>query len=288
MNGQIIKVISNDYTVKLENNEEVICKARGVFRNKNITPLAGDYCLIDKDNKLITEIKPRKNELNRPPVSNIDAAIIVVSTIKPDFSNKLLDKMIDIIEFNNIEPIICISKSDLFISDDINKYIEYYRSIGYKVFMNTKIENIKEYIKNKMIILTGQTGVGKSSLLNRFDSKLDLKVDEISEALGRGKHTTRAIEFYKIGSSYIADTPGFSSLDFKDMSKEDIRDNFIEFEKNRNRCKYSDCMHLKEDDCYIKELLDNGQILKERYESYKDFIEEKENESISFNTKGRK
>ena len=288
MNGQIIKVISNDYTVKLENNEEVICKARGVFRNKNITPLAGDYCIVDIDNKLITEIKPRKNELNRPPVSNIDAAIIVVSTIKPDFSNKLLDKMIDIIEFNNIEPIICVSKSDLFISEDINRYIDYYKNIGYKVFVNTEIEKIKEYIKNKTIILTGQTGVGKSSLLNRFDSKLDLKVDEISEALGRGKHTTRAIEFYEIGSSYIADTPGFSSLDFKNMSKEDIRDNFIEFEKNRNKCKYSDCMHLKEDDCYIKKLLNDGQILKERYDSYKDFIEEKENESIGFNIKGRK
>ena len=287
MIGQIIKVISNDYTVKI-GDRKIVCKPRGVFRNKNITPLAGDYCKVDLDNNIITDILDRKNELNRPPVANIDAAVIVVSTISPMFSNKLLDKMINIIEFNNIEPIICISKSDLFISDKINNYISYYKSIGYKVFMNYEIDELKKYLSNKTIILTGQTGVGKSSLLNKIDDKLNLKTDEISKALGRGKHTTRAVEFYEEDSFLIADTPGFSSLNFKNMTKENIRDNFIEFENNRNHCAYSDCMHIKEDNCFIIKMVNDNLILKERYEDYLDFIKEKENEDINFNIKGKK
>ena len=288
MNGQIIKVISNDYTIKLDDGNKVVCKPRGVFRNQNITPLAGDYCYVDLEKGVIDKILPRKNELNRPPVSNIDLAIVVVSTIKPDFSMNLLDKMINIIEYNNIEPVIIITKKDLYYSDDIDNKINYYRKIGYKVFYNDEIESIMNYIQNKTVILTGQTGVGKSSLLNRLDSSLNLKTDDISIALGRGKHTTRAITFYELGNSLIADTPGFSSLSFIDMTKEDIRDNFIEFNNYRNKCKYRDCMHIKEDNCYIKDLVNKGIINNIRYENYLSFIKEKENEDISFNTKGKK
>ena len=286
MKGQIIKVISNDYSVKYD-DKVVVCKARGVFRNKNITPLAGDYCLFDEENKLITDILDRKNELKRPPVSNIDYAIVVMSTVEPEFSTNLVDKMINIIEFSNIKPIICISKSDLYIDDKIKKYISYYKSIGYNVFYNTETDKILEYIKDKTVILTGQSGAGKSSLLNRLDSNLNLKTDEISMALGRGKHTTRAIEFYEVEGSLIADTPGFSSLNFDELTKEDIRDNFIEFNNYRDKCKYRDCMHIKEDDCEIKNLV-GSTILKERYEDYVDFIKEKENGDISFNSKGKR
>ena len=286
MNGKIIKVISNDYTVKLDNDDKIICKPRGVFRN--ITPLAGDLCNVDLEKSVIDKILPRKNELNRPPVSNIDIAIVVISTIKPDFSMNLLDKMINIIEYNNIEPVIVITKKDLFYNDDIDNKINYYKNIGYKVFINDEIDSITNYIQNKEVILTGQTGVGKSSLLNRLDSSLNLKTDEISIALGRGKHTTRAITFYELGSSLIADTPGFSSLSFIDMTKEDIRDNFIEFNKYRDECKYRDCMHIKEDNCKIKELVNEGIINEERYIDYVDFIKEKENEGISFNSKEKR
>ena len=288
MNGKIIKVISNDYTVKLDNDDKIICKPRGVFRNQNITPLAGDLCNVDLEKSVIDKILPRKNELNRPPVSNIDIAIVVISTIKPDFSMNLLDKMINIIEYNNIEPVIVITKKDLFYNDDIDNKINYYKNIGYKVFINDEIDSITNYIQNKEVILTGQTGVGKSSLLNRLDSSLNLKTDEISIALGRGKHTTRAITFYELGSSLIADTPGFSSLSFIDMNKEDIRDNFIEFNKYRDECKYRDCMHIKEDNCKIKELVNEGIINEERYIDYVDFIKEKENEGISFNSKEKR
>ena len=169
MNGQIIKVISNDYTIKLENGNKMVCKPRGVFRNQNITPLAGDYCFVDLKKRVIDKILPRKNELNRPPVSNIDIAMVVVSTIKPDFSMNLLDKMINIIEYNNIEPVIIITKKDLYYSEEIDNKINYYKDIGYKTFVNTEVDLIIKYIQGKTVILTGQTGVGKSSLLNKLD-----------------------------------------------------------------------------------------------------------------------
>lgn len=283
MRGKIVKVISNDYTVLVDGKKH-ICKARGVFRNQKITPLAGDNVEIDENN-IITAIYKRKNKLNRPPVSNIDIAVIVVSTKDPDFSSLLLNKMINIIEFNNITPLIVISKSDLYMDDTIRNIISYYKRIGYTVLLNTEIDELKEILKGKYVILTGQTGAGKSSLLNKINPDLDLKTDEISKALGRGKHTTRAIEFYEIDDLMIADTPGFSSLDFKNMTKEDIRDNFIEFEKYRNFCKYSDCMHIKEDECYIKQMVKDNEINEQRYNDYVEFIKEKENEGISFNSK---
>ena len=272
--NRIIKIISNDYTVEFDNKEKRVCKARGVFRNRNITPLAGDFCLVNEDN-IIEEILDRKNSLNRPPVANIDIAIVVTSIVNPDFSSKLLDKLISVIEHNNIEPVICFTKLDL--SDlDITLCKKYYESIGYKVVTNNELDRIKEIIKGKTVILTGQSGAGKSSLLNRLDSTLNLKTDEISKALNRGKHTTRNIEFYEICDSYVADTPGFSKLDFTDMTKEDIKNSFIEF--NNYDCKYSDCMHIKEEGCKVKEAVSNNEIIKTRYENYISFINEKENE----------
>ena len=227
MIGKIIKIISNDYTIKLDNNEIITVKARGVFRNKNITPLVGDNVEIDINKKVIDKVLPRKNELIRPPVANIDQAIIVTSCLNPDFSSNLLDKMLNIIEYNNIKPIIVITKYDLLSDTNyIDNIIKYYKRIGYQVFINNQIDEIKKIFKDKVTILTGQTGVGKSSLINRLGN-MNLKTNEISKALGRGKHTTRAIELYDLFNGLIADTPGFSSLSFIDMTKEDIRDNFI-------------------------------------------------------------
>lgn len=286
MTGRIIKVISNDYTV-LVKDEKHICKPRGVFRNQNITPLAGDMVEIDENN-IITKIYKRRNKLHRPPIANIDLVIIVISTVEPDFSSSLLDKMINIIEFNNIKPLIVVTKSDKYIDDKIRNLMSYYKKIGYEVLLNTEINTLKKIIDNKYVILTGNTGAGKSSLLNKLDTNLDLKTNEISKALGRGKHTTRNIEFYKIGNAFVADTPGFSSLSFKDMTKEDIRDNFIEFNKSRNYCKYSDCMHNLENECFIKELVKDNVIHEERYNNYISFLKEKEDEGISFNSKGSK
>lgn len=272
--NRIIKTISNDYTVLFSNGDKKVCKARGVFRSKNITPLAGDFCLVNEDN-IIEEILDRKNSLNRPPVANIDIAIVVTSIINPDFSSKLLDKILSHIVHNNLEPVICFTKLDL--SDlDITSCREYYESLGYKVVTNKEIDKIKEIIKNKTVILTGQSGSGKSTLLNLLDENLNLKTDEISYALNRGKHTTRNIEFFEVCDSLIADTPGFSKLDFTDMTKEDIKKCFIEF--NKYDCKYSDCMHIKEDGCEVIKAVNDGEIIKSRYENYVSFINEKENE----------
>lgn len=276
MIGRIIKIVSNDYTVKCEDGNTYICKARGVFRNKKITPLVGDFVKITKEKNLIEEIMKRKNELIRPPVSNIDIALVVTSAKEPDFSSNLLDKMIDIIEFNNIMPVICISKYDLLDNTkEMDEIIEYYKKIGYKVFINIQIEDIKKIFKDNVTILTGQTGVGKSSLINRLEKSMDLKTGEISKALGRGKHTTRHTELFELFDGYVADTPGFSSLNFIGMNKEDIRDNFIEFNEYKDKCKYRDCMHVNEDDCEIKRRVSNNEILKSRYDNYVKFILEK-------------
>lgn len=274
MEGRIIKVISNQYTV-YSNDTAYLCNACGKFRNLKQTPLVGDFVLFDEKQKYINKILPRKNTLVRPPVSNIDSAIIVTSTHIPAFSSNLLDKQLCIIEFNNIKPIICFTKMDLLSKDkleEINKYINYYKGIGYDVFINTEIDKIKMVLKDKISVFTGQTGAGKSTLLNQIDKNLSLKTGDISVALGRGKHTTRHVELLKSCNGFIADTPGFSSLEFINMKKEDIRDNFIEFNEYRHDCKYKDCMHDKEDGCNIKIEVEKGNILRSRYENYLNFI----------------
>ena len=278
MEGKIIKLISNDYTV-LSNNKKYICKSRGKFRKLKISPLVGDQVVFDDINNYILEVKKRKNELVRPPVANIDQAFIITSVKHPNFSTNLLDKLIDIIEFNNIEPIICFTKLDLLNKEeqnDIDVYINYYKKIGYKVFVNTQISEIKEQFKNKIRVFTGQTGAGKSTLLNNINPNLKIKTDDISYALGRGKHTTRHVELIELENGFVADTPGFSSLEFIDMKDIDIRDNFVEFELYKEKCKYRDCMHDKEDECEVKNKVRNGDILESRYQNYLNFIHKRE------------
>lgn len=277
MEGKIIKLISNDYTVLTEKGL-IVCKSRGKFRNIGISPVVGDNVIIDEANSYIMEVKPRKNYLVRPPVANIDYAIIIASVKNPNFSTNLLDKLLTIIEFNNIEPIIIFTKLDLLEEkelEEINKYITYYKNIGYKTFINTEIDEIRKIFKDKISVLTGQSGAGKSTLLNKLNSNLNLKTDDISYALGRGKHTTRHVELIPLFDGYVADTPGFSSLEFYDMKNSDIRDNFIEFNEYRELCKYKDCMHHKEDECEIKNKVNENVILKDRYDNYISFIEKR-------------
>ena len=272
MQGRIIKNISNDYTVAT-NNKKYICKPRGKFRINNQIPLVGDIVTFDENNNYITNIEPRKNELIRPSVANIDIAVIVTSVKKPDFDTILLDKTLTIISYNNIEPIIYFTKLDLLNNNElsnINKYINYYKNIGYQVA--TTKEELLNKIKNKTIVFTGQSGAGKSTLLNKINPNLSLQTNEISLALGRGKHTTRHTELYDISGTYIVDTPGFSKIDFHNMKPIDIRDNMIEMFDNLEYCKYSDCMHINEDGCHVIELVNKNIILKSRYDNYRKFI----------------
>ena len=273
MIGRVIKLISNIWTVDVE-GQLYNCSSIGKFKYLKTSPMVGDMVEIDEKNKVIKKILPRKNELVRPPIVNVDQAIIVTSVKEPDFSSNLLDKMLVIIEYNNIKPIICITKYDLLEdTKEIDTILDYYKKIGYEVYINTEVERIKKTLKNKITVLAGQTGAGKSSLLNRLDSTLNLKTNNISKALGRGKHTTRHVELLEINGGLVADTPGFSSLSFINMNKKDIKDNFIEFYDNEDKCKYQDCIHVKEDGCYIKELVEEGKIIKSRYENYVKFIE---------------
>ena len=200
MQGTIVKQISNDYTVKLDDNTLVVCKARGKFRNLHLTPLVGDKVIIDYQNKYIMEILPRTNELIRPSIANVDQAVIITSVHIPNFSSNLLDKLLTIIEYNNIKPIICFTKLDL-IDDEYRKeidiYINYYRRIGYDVYLNTD-EKIKDIFKNKVTVFAGQSGAGKSTLLNHLDETLNIATADVSAKLGRGRHTTRHVELLPV------------------------------------------------------------------------------------------
>ena len=278
MQGRIVKLVSNDYTVEA-NGELYVCKSRGKFRNLHITPFVGDFVLFDEKNCYILEILERKNFLIRPPVANIDQAFLITSVKEPDFSTNLLDKLLVIIEYHNIKPIICFTKMDLLSEeeiDDIRFYMDYYKKIGYTVCLNTDIEEIKKLFDMKTTVFTGQSGAGKSTLLNHLDSSLQLKTDSISYALGRGKHTTRHVELIHLFGGYVADTPGFSAIQFLEMSDSDIRDQFIEFNQYRENCEYRDCMHISENKCAIKSNVVEGKICQSRYENYIQFINRKE------------
>ncbi len=279
MEGVIIKNISNNYVVKC-NNGTYQCRARGKFRNEKRVPLVGDRVIINEHDCYILEILNRKNELVRPSVSNVDQAIIVTSVKEPVLDTYLLDKLLTIISFHEIEAVICFSKLDLLTDQelkDIQRYMNYYEKLGYTVVTNEKRENFLNLFKGKITVLTGQSGVGKSSLLNLLDEKLNLQTNQISYALNRGKHTTRHTELYEVLDGYIVDTPGFSQVDFHDMDRVAIRDNMKEMFDYLEYCKYRDCMHLKEDGCYVKKMVDGGIILKSRYENYKSFINGKGN-----------
>ncbi|MBR1417043.1 MAG: ribosome small subunit-dependent GTPase A [Bacilli bacterium] len=271
MKGKIIKNISNLYSV-LVNDEIYDCIPRGKFRNLNITPLVGDEVIIDIENKYILEVLKRRNELNRPMISNVDAGIILTSLKGPNLSLLLLDKQISFLTINNIEPVIIFSKLDLIDDlNDINNLRKYYESIGIKVFYNNELEKIKKYLKGKEVVITGQTGAGKSTLINKLGN-LNIKTSEISKALGRGRHTTRHVQIYNIDGINIADTPGFSALELNNYSKEEIRESFIEFENSD--CKFKDCMHIKELNCKIKEKVNDNTILSSRYDNYIKIISE--------------
>ena len=272
MIGKIVKNISNHYDV-LVNNEIITCIPRGKFRNLKLTPLVGDIVKIDYDNKYIIDIEKRRNMLDRPSVANIDITLIVTSVTEPKLSLNLLDKTISLIELNGILPVIVFTKLDLIDNlTEINEIRSYYESIGYTVFYNYEIDDIIDYLKNKTVVLTGQSGAGKSTLINNIGN-LSIETNEISKALGRGKHTTRNTQIYHIKDIDFVDTPGFSSLDLSKYSKEEIKSSFIEF--GNYECRFRDCMHINEKDCQVKENVLTKKIMKSRYDNYVSFMKGK-------------
>lgn len=282
--GRIIKLVSGSYTiVDLETKEILNAKPRGVFRKNNLSPKVGDIVEYDQvaGTYIIEEIIDRFNDLIRPTIANIDQAFVLFSVKEPDLNLNLLDKFLTVLEFNQINPIIIFTKMDLLNNDEeIDKAIQYYREIGYKVYTTSTTEKEKDYqelksiMKDKVSVFTGQSGVGKSSLLNLLSETLSLDTNEISQALGRGKHTTRHVELYPLFDGWIADTPGFGQLELKDYTDADVATNFIEFFKASSMCKYNGCLHLNEPGCEVKKRIKEGKIAPSRYENYLTFIQD--------------
>ncbi len=274
MQGQIVKISSNIHYVE-QNNQLYPCVPRGKFRKQHILPRVGDYVVFLPEEKVIEEILPRKNEFMRPLVSNIDQAFIVVSLKEPDFSLSLLDRFLALMELHHVKSIICLTKKDLLEEKEkkeYQKYIHYYQEIGYPIVYNDELDKIKKLISNKTSVFTGQTGVGKSTLLNRLNPEWHLKTDQISYSLGRGKHTTRTVELYHFLDGKLLDTPGFSALSFAEYSKEEIRSAFIEFALYP--CVFKDCTHTNEKECCVKQAVLENKILRSRYESYLKIVKE--------------
>ena len=283
MKGKIICINKFIHRVLLENNTIIDTRTRGKLRNQKVSPVVGDNVIVDVTNKTIEKVEPRKNYLERPLIANIDKLLIVMSTSIPVFSDYLIDKFLLIANYNNIEPILIITKTDMITikeKAEVRKYVNYYRRLGIKVYINTSITKIKKEFKNSTVALCGQTGSGKSSLLNRIDASLKLKTGEVSLSLGRGKHTTRLVELLEVNDGLIADTPGFSSLEINIPSKE-IKKYYPDFSKP---CKYRTCIHVKEDGCEIIKLVETGKIPRWRYDNYLKFMEETKYESKRFNT----
>ncbi|WP_040980026.1 ribosome small subunit-dependent GTPase A [Oceanobacillus jeddahense] len=282
--GRIIKALSGFYYV--QSNEGVYaCKGRGVFRNKNITPLVGDdveFEVRNEDEGYIMKVKDRSNELIRPPIANIDQVCIVNAANSPELNPLLLDRFLVLIEAKHIQPIIFITKMDLATQEEIDRMKEYqsiYQNIGYEVkLLSSKepewISEVIPYFKNKVSVFAGQSGVGKSSLLNTLDPNLYLETAEISKSLGRGKHTTRHVELLPIGEGLVADTPGFSVLEFSDLEAEDLGPCFPEIRLHMSDCKFRGCLHDKEPKCAVKAAVNDGVIAEFRYQHYLRFLEE--------------
>ncbi len=271
MIGRIIKQISNNYTVSA-NDKNYLCSARGKFRKMKLSPLVGDLVKINTSNLVIEEILPRKNKLDRPEVSNIDIALIVTSVKEPNISLSLLDKQLSVIIASGIKPVICFTKLDLLEKEEkesIKTISKYYKKIGIDITNNKNLFKLKRLLNKKLVVLTGQTGAGKSSLLNKLDKSLKLETKPISTYLNRGVHTTRHTEIYKIGKIYFVDTPGFSALDLKNIDASLLKETFKEFSKYS--CSFKDCNHIKEKGCMVIDAATKGDILPSRYINYTRF-----------------
>ncbi len=276
LNGIILKGIGGFYYVEAD-GEIFECKARGIFRKNGIMPLPGDRVEIEAGSETaentVDVICERKNSLKRPPVANIDRLFIVASVCEPNPSTLVIDRLIAIAEQKEIEPFVVITKTDLASSDEL---YEIYNKAGIRtVCVSTEndkgIDEIRSALEGRVSAFTGNTGVGKSTLLNRIDSSLMIETGEISKKLGRGRHTTRHVELYNVCGGFVADTPGFSALDIEAgefIHKNDLPYCFREFLPYLGECKFTSCAHINDKGCRILQAIDDGEISTSRHDSY--------------------
>lgn len=276
--GLIISNISNTYDVEDLDNENIIrCIPRGKFKKDDITPVVGDKIEFEYQQDgtgVISEILERKNYIKRPKMSNLTQMIFVISMKMPKPDLFLLDKQLVFAEFNNLKSIICLNKIDLENDVIIEEIEELYRNIGYRVIktnakLGSGIEEVCKCLENNITAFSGNSGVGKSTLINNIFDDVLTSEGEISNKNKRGKNTTTAIKLYKINeNSYIADTPGFSTFDISEIESKDLANYFIDLSKYVQKCEYTGCTHIKENECGIKQALEEGKISKQRYDTY--------------------
>lgn len=255
-------------------------RGRGNFRKRGIKPLVGDH--VEFADGYLLAVKPRKNQLVRPLVANVDSAVVVTAATQPAFSSNLLDRQLVALESQRIRPVIYFSKTDLLSDEDfarLKAVADGYRQIGYDVFYQRSpfnhddLQSLIKLLDSQVVTMMGQTGAGKSTLLNHLDSHLNLATGEISQALKRGRHTTRRVTLLRVGQAWIADTPGFSSYEDFTMTKNELADLFPEMRALASQCKFRGCLHLKEPGCAVKNAVENGKILASRYDNYVQFQE---------------
>ena len=293
MQGQLKKALSGFYYIQHEGNLYQT-RARGNFRKRKVKPLVGDFVEFESTSLTdgyLLEIFPRKNELVRPPVANVDQVIVVASLVEPDFSYHLLDRFLVSLEQKQIEPVIYLSKVDLLGDSALLEEIKTtYHLADYRVIIGDEdgLNQVKALLKNRLTVLAGQSGAGKSTLLNQLVPGLALETGEISEALNRGKHTTRHVELIDVAQGLVADTPGFSSIDFFDLEVTDLPKMFPEFVVLQDVCRFRECSHTHEPDCAVKEALAEGKIAQIRYDNYLLFLQELKNQRPTYQKKKNK
>jgi len=276
MTGIIMKALSGFYYVDTGDGKTITCKGRGKLRHQKVTPLVGDrveISCLDEDTGTVDTILPRVNQFRRPMVANIEQMVIIASGAIPVTDPFLIDRMITIAESKQSTPIICFNKCDLERADQL---VQIYADAGFQTLQISAetgegIEALAAAISGKVSAFTGNSGVGKSSILNALCPGLSLQVGEVSEKLGRGRHTTRHVELVRIGEALVADTPGFSAFDVEQMEwipKEELEKTFREFGPYRECCRFIGCAHGKEKGCAVREAVDRGEIARSRYQSY--------------------
>lgn len=289
MKGTIIKALAGFYYVESQ-GQVYQTRARGNFRKKGQTPYVGDvvdFSAEENSEGYILKIHERKNSLVRPPIVNIDQAVVIMSAKEPDFNANLLDRFLVLLEQKVIDPIIYITKLDL-VDDrsELDNYKAVYEQIGYPFLY--ELDSLIPLLKDKLTVFMGQTGVGKSTLLNKLAPELNLETGEISDSLGRGRHTTRAVSFYPVYGGKIADTPGFSSLDYEVKEAEALNDCFPELVEASQFCKFRTCTHTHEPDCGVKPRVEEGMISQSRYDNYLQFLSEIQNRRETFKKVSKK